>query len=396
MSEPDRPDDRELDAFLERRSDISRAYRADTQTQTAPETLDAGLLAQAAQPAVLALRARRIQRWRVPLTMAASLVVVVGVLRLTRDDAAARRQTLAPQVTVAAATATAHAAPVAAAVEAVVDPADRTQEDKRKDAGGAALPSPRIDAAKKAEQGESRHPAAPAEQPASRGVLGESLPPPPVASSTSKLAPPPSAAAPVAADEAPSAATAAARDAAPSQGLAAESLSKLQGVAKRAESEQRDNAWQAARYQGMALGHATLDDIIRRWGPAQSVDQSHMQTPLPEGRVARRLLEYSSGVDARGTVRMQVDTNSQALASVSVSVTLRPALALKTVEAQEKLTPPATVRAADAPLCAAAPEPVDRDLPYPQYRIYPAQGIYLLLTAPDTVVEIRYFDVCNY
>ncbi len=394
MSEPERPDDRELDAFLERRSDISRAYRADTQTQTAPETLDAGLLAQAAQPAVLALRARRLQRWRVPLTMAASLVVVVGVLRLTRDDAAARRQTLAPQVTVDAATATAHVAPVTAAAEAVVDPADRTQEDKRKDAGGAALPSPRIDAAKKAEQKESRHPAAPAEQPASRGVLGESLPPPPVASSTSKLAPPPSAAAPVAADEAPSAATAAARDAAPSQGLAAESLSKLQGVAKRAESEQRDNAWQAARYQGMALGHATLDDIIRRWGPAQSVDQSHMQTPLPEGRVARRLLEYSSGVDARGPVRIQVDTNSQALASVSV--TLRPALALKTVEAQEKLTPPATVRAADAPLCAAAPESVDRDLPYPQYRIYPAQGIYLLLTAPDTVVEIRYFDVCNY
>jgi|GEM_PF-4310913 len=168
----------------------------------------------------------------------------------------------------------------------------------------------------------------------------------------------------------------------------------LSEVTAAARVRPTDPGWHAGQYQGLLLGHATRDDVLRRFGPAPFDEETRSSKPLPDGRSSHRLLEYPDQVDSRGPVRLYFDANSQALASVTL--TLRPALALATVEQQELLAAPVVIRPADAALCAFGSEPPSPGAAsYPQYRIYPQQGAYLLLSAQGLVSELSYFDQCH-
>lgn len=79
-SEPQPPDDRELEAFLDGEHPLAKAY-ADARREP-PAHLDATVL-QLARAAALPPARRRLRRWRTPLAAAAVLVLAVGVsLRL--------------------------------------------------------------------------------------------------------------------------------------------------------------------------------------------------------------------------------------------------------------------------------------------------------------------------
>ena len=97
MSEHD--DDRDLDAFLNRQSAVSKAWREATQQDRAPEALDAAILAAAdeARPVPTRKPVPRLRRWRVPIGLAASLVIGIGVLREAQRDDLAREQVLGEQ-----------------------------------------------------------------------------------------------------------------------------------------------------------------------------------------------------------------------------------------------------------------------------------------------------------
>jgi len=84
MTEQDRkepPEDRELEEFLARRSDLSRRYREGAQEQ-APPQLEAKVLDTARKGLRRAGR-RRLLRWDNPLALAASALLVVGLGWLT-------------------------------------------------------------------------------------------------------------------------------------------------------------------------------------------------------------------------------------------------------------------------------------------------------------------------
>lgn len=92
MSEPD--DDRDLEAFLARRSPIADAWRDARRDDAAPAALDAPVLGAAteavATPAVRPPQ-RGPRRWRLPIGLAASLLVGLGVLREIERDPLARQ-----------------------------------------------------------------------------------------------------------------------------------------------------------------------------------------------------------------------------------------------------------------------------------------------------------------
>lgn len=79
------PDDRELEDFLAGRGPHHARYRA-ASAERAPETLDAAVLAQA-RAAVATARAPRRSRWRLPLSIAATLVLGVGLVSRLQHEA---------------------------------------------------------------------------------------------------------------------------------------------------------------------------------------------------------------------------------------------------------------------------------------------------------------------
>ncbi len=147
MSEQQPPhgpdDDRELDDFLAGRSELSRLYRDDAANVRAPAALDAAVLAAAQTAAAVTGKpmTRRWRRWRLPLSLAASMLVGIGVLREARQlpaplpqsaDALAVAAAVAPPVEPAPAPALAPApapapAPVLVPALAPVPAARRTK-----------------------------------------------------------------------------------------------------------------------------------------------------------------------------------------------------------------------------------------------------------------------------
>jgi len=81
------PDDRELEQFLARRSELSRLHRAAAESEGAPNELDAPVLARAREELRrLPPRKQRWQHWTRPLALAASLVVVLSVAWLMPQE----------------------------------------------------------------------------------------------------------------------------------------------------------------------------------------------------------------------------------------------------------------------------------------------------------------------
>lgn len=95
-SEPQEPDDRELEDFLSGKSPISRAYREAGAEDRAPLELDASILAAAreANREAAAPRATRRPRWIRPLAFAATFVLSVSVLFNVYRDPGLRWQAM--------------------------------------------------------------------------------------------------------------------------------------------------------------------------------------------------------------------------------------------------------------------------------------------------------------
>lgn len=478
---PDRPtgagDDRLLDDFLARRSELSRLYRESP--AEAPAALDAAIIAAAraaVAPATVASRdpeapgrranRRAVRRWTVPLSLAASLVLGVGVLRQVQQDPAARAVIAADAAKAESARAAAAdlqrhlpmaatnpdagpgaTLPVESILERTADAesAPTSAPDTRK----SAMPKPAAEAATAPARSDA--PPAIAPPPPAAPPAPPSPPPPP------SLAPPPpdvvltapaspvapAASAPVAevgaggsdasspaasvrklpplarpsAEPAERRTDAIDRSAEVAAALAAK-RQRADAAAKQAAEADRHDAesarsraasvaagsandhvtatgsrigWQAARYRGLSFGYATEDDVLRRLGePAQIADVSSDIT-LPDGRRAHRLFEYSGAAEPRGRLRLYFDKTSAALAHGQL--VLSPPLTLAAVAVSEGLRGDGVARATDAPACGSEPAPPSPPF-YPQVRVHREAGVQLLLTAPDQVVEIRYFDHC--
>lgn len=89
-SEPNKPDDLELEDFLHGASRIGAAYREAARQDSAPRELDAAILAMARE--AVAKPVRRRPRWIQPMAVAATLALSLGVLLNIWRDPAARRQ----------------------------------------------------------------------------------------------------------------------------------------------------------------------------------------------------------------------------------------------------------------------------------------------------------------
>jgi hypothetical protein len=90
--DPSNENDRELEDFLARRSELSRLHRDSAQEQAPPE-LDAKVLETARAELRSAARPRRWLRWDNPLALAASALLVVGLAWLTQRQAPPRPAT---------------------------------------------------------------------------------------------------------------------------------------------------------------------------------------------------------------------------------------------------------------------------------------------------------------
>jgi hypothetical protein len=429
MSEPELPDDRELEDFLAGRSAVSRAYRADAEQQAAPAALDAPVLARAEAPVA---QARRLQRWRLPMTLAASVVVAVGVLRLAVNEPAVRAPSMADAAmpahperargdlaaTPEPASAEAKAAPTApapASAEVAEDApatlappppespfAARAGEsrvapeallDKKRSATAAAAEA-RANVAIAAAPESEPSAAAPATLAKVTDGFSAANSPAPApklrsafAKSTEQSAPP--ASVQLQGNSADAAKSASAPSLASARGVI---VSTAAAVAAAPAVIPAPNA--PGRYGPFVLGAATLAAVAEHYQSEVGIEPVVGLSAGADGRARYRVLEYASGADPRGAAWFYFDAEREAL--VSVAVSLRPALATAAIEAQEMLAAPMQIQA-DAPAGCNAPDRPVANITgrYPQYRVYSQRGVYLLLTAPDVVSEIGYFPPCG-
>lgn len=376
MSEHDNDADRDLEAFLNRQSPISDAWRKAGEAERAPTALDAAILAAAAEARPLPAARPVRRRWRVPIGLAASVLLGVGVLREAQRDDRLREQVLGEQ-----------AAVQARAAEA----AQRYQRGQRvdgrmyrADAALAASSQARDEAERVVEQ-KAAAKAEPAPPP----------PPPPPAPPKQRTLPAP------AADEQPYPFPSAPAEAlsAPAPEISVSASKRFDAASAPPQAEAAKPAglaavgWQPASYGDLRLGMATVDEVLRRYG-APEVDTATRsnQALLPDGRLAHRLLDYGRKRDRRGHLRLYFDANSEALASANL--VLDPPLSLAAVQEAERLVGSGIARAADAPPCDAEPRP-PADPPWPQIQSWPGQGVQLLLAGPDRVVEITWLERCH-
>jgi hypothetical protein len=427
MSELELPDDRELEDFLAGRSAVSRAYRADAEQQAAPAALDAPVLARAEAPVA---QARRLQRWRLPMTLAASVVVAVGVLRLAVNEPAVRAPSTADAAMPAhpeRARGDLAATPEPASAEAKAAPAAPALAEVAEDAPATLAPPP-PESPFAARAGESRAapealldkkrsataPAAEARANVAIAAAPESEPsvaapttlakvtdgfsaansPAPAPKlrsafekSTEQSAPP--ASVQLQGNSADAAKSASAPNLASARGVI---VSTAAAVAAAPAVIPAPNA--TGRYGPFVLGEATLAAVAEHYQSEVGIGPVVGLSAGADGRTRYRVLEYASGVDPRGAAWFYFDAEREAL--VSVAVSLRPALATAAIEAQEMLSAPMQIQA-DAPAGCNAPDRPVANITghYPQYRVYSQRGVYLLLTAPDVVSEIGYFPPCG-
>jgi hypothetical protein len=351
-------DDRELEAFLERRSELSRLYRETP--LPAPAELDAAVLAAAraavlAAPEPVARRPGRLRRWRLPLSLAASLLVGVGVLREVRQDPALQRQVDGEAAAVASVAAVQPTgAPVVAEREATArhrESAGRDEAELRKEKSGqlerrataAATADARADAMAEVAAAPPAAALADAAPAAARAPSALAAAQPSAGGSAEAKRRPPAAPAPV--DEPlPSAAMAAPR--------AANAISAPSVAAAIATPP-----WQAARYRDARIGSISGEDWQRLHGAAAT--------------------EADASPDTRGALSWRLDARQQTV--IAVVLQLQPALPLAEVERQEALVGVASQPAPGS--CAGAAS---------RWLDYPARGLRLHLDDQRRVLEIRY------
>ena len=349
MSEPKPPvmpdDDRELEDFLAGRGELSRLYRQEAAEIKAPEALDAAVLAAARAPLPIPkAKPARLRRWRLPLSLAASMVIGIAVLREVPREPAL---------------------PVASEAMAVAEQAPPPVPAQEMSApGAAAAPMP--------ERAEARKKPAPLPKP-SRAIPDAAIagsPPVPVE---------------------------AAKPEAHEPALRARSAAKAAAAPRLAESAARadDDAWQPARYRGLQLGAVTVAEWQRRIGhpvvtSAPSGDArlaADAMKPEPEPQ-----LEYGPGIDPRGRLRAELDPQRQQVDTVILE--LQPALPLQDVERVDALSGTAWQESQSAlpfnrTACRElrAPEPEQGRV---ATRVYPERGVELKLDGDGRVTEIRY------
>ncbi len=365
MSEQQPPlgpdDDRELDDFLAGRSELSRLYRDDAANVRAPAALDAAVLAAAQTAAAVTGKpmTRRWRRWRLPLSLAASMLVGIGVLREARQLPAPL-----PQSADALAVAAAVAPPVEPAPALAPAPAPRAEVKRQ----AAVEPPLRTEAETGRRTSNARR------EPPPQALLAP--PAPSTAAAGASLAPPAVPAAEIPPE------TASANPPDMNEGVFVPSL-----PARRAKTTAEP--WQPARYRGQTLGTMTVADWQQRYGQppvmsAPSADAS-MAPELSTAETRRRRLDYGRSVDSRGVLFVRADEESQRIEVLSLR--LAPALSLPQVEQAEGLPPAAPDRARSKPV--AGDEAGCRD-EVAGRRLYPAQGIELRLDADGRVTEILY------
>ena len=382
MSEHD--DDRDLDAFLNRQSPVSKAWREAVAEQRAPEALDAAILAAAAEvrPVSKPKPLPRLRRWRVPIGLAASLVIGIGVLREAQRDDLAREQLLGERAAVAA----------AGAERRMMDAVQRSDAALARSAElarlGPAEQAEQIRRDKEAPQRQLERPSMPSMPPP------KTTPPPEPMAVASPLPPAAAAVADAGVDDQSRMARRKSSPAASSAGLAAKPVSPpAAAMAAPLPSSRISEGWQPARYRDLSLGQSTVDDTLRRYGaPEVDTDTQSNEALLPDGRRVHRLLDYGRKLDPRGRLRLYFDAGSTALAWANL--VLDPPLSLAAVQAVEGLVGEGIPRAADAPPCDAQPTPPGEPA-WPQIRSWPGQGVQLLLAGPDRVVEISYLERCQ-
>lgn len=414
MSEHDNDADRDLDAFLNRQSPVSKAWREAVAEQRVPDALDAAVLAAAveARPVPTLKPVPRLRRWRVPIGLAASLVLGFGVLREAQRDDLARAQLLGEQAAVAAKVEKRTSDEARARMAA--DATERFAEAARAEAEPEASGTP--PQAARGSPVEPSRAAAAATSPAATAPAAPRLPspppPPPAYASPPPMespilaAPmlprddePPQRAADMFAERSARDAQRNAKAAAPPVSRSADSSALIAGkAAPSAAAVERPSLrtaedWRPAQYRDLRLGLATVDDVLRRDGaPEVDTDIQSNEALLPDGRRAHRLFDYGRKLDPRGRVRLYFDATSDALAWVNL--VLDPPLSLAAVQAAEGLVGDGIPRAADVPPCDARPTPPGEPA-WPQIRSWPGQGAQLLLAGPDRVVEISYLERCH-
>lgn len=348
MSEP-KPsvmsdEDRELEDFLAGRSELSRLYRQEAAEIKAPEALDAAVFAavQGSLPIAKAKPAR-LRRWRLPLSLAASMAIGIAVLREAPRESAP---------------------PVASEAMAVADQAPSPAPAQEMSApGAAAAPMP--------ERAEARKKPAPLQKP-SRAM--------PDAAIAGSLPAPVEAAKPEAYEPALRARSAA-KAAAPQLAESAASTD--------------DDAWQPARYRGLQLGVVTVAEWQRRIGPPVVTSAPSGDARLATGamkREAKPQLEYGPGIDPRGGLRAELDAAQQRVDAVILE--LQPALSLQDVERAEGLSgspgqESESALPSDQTACREA-RAATPDRGRVASHVYPQRGIELRLDADGQVIEIRY------
>lgn len=383
MSEPD--DDRDLDAFLARRSPIAEAWREATAGTAAPAQADAAILA-AARAAVAARPGSRLRRWRLPIGLAASLVVGIGVLREVERDPHLQRAATVGMPPVAA-----RPAPVEARVEALPEAepvaADAGPPPARAALSMSAPASPAddpartraLDRARRADAAQAaRKQQAASEETAARqgaadeaAVVASTSAPAPIAPAAAAAAPPPpEAEAAERASLAPSSPKAAAA-------VAAERLPALAGAVAAATAGKRALAAPAAdgRYRDFAFGVAGRDEVIARLGPPLATHE--------DGEGGAMRLDYGRNIDPRGRLTLHLRAHDGRLDRAELA--LDPPLPLAEVRGDAALASAAGCR-------DGRPEPVEgaggRTLDWP------SRGVVLGLGADGQVATITYRAAC--
>lgn len=376
MTEPD-DDDRLLDAFLDRRSPLASAWRDEAAAgQGAPAALDAAILAaaaaelsEAAKRVTPPRRLTRLRRWRLPVSLAASLLVSIGVLREGLRDAAAPP-------------------PRAAVLAPLPTPVQQAPQDLPMAAAEFAPPE---ETAKRAPLPAPTAPAAPL-PPDSRpeiAALPSPMPSPPPPAESQARSPAESLAESAAVSPAESSAEPAAEQAAaaPERAPALAAMPRL-AEARRAEADAlaakadppaaTDQPWQPARYRGQVLGQFTADALRQQAAPADAADAAAI---APQAAPAARS-------DPRGTVTVELASGRGVVTALHLA--LAPPLPLAVVQQMEGLSGDGRAVTQDDARCAAAAPPADGLL----LRRWPQQGVQLRLTAAGTVMAIDYLEHC--
>lgn len=375
MTETD-DDDRLLDAFLDRRSPLASAWRDEAAAgQGAPAALDAAILAaaaaepsDAAKPVTPPRRLTRLRRWRLPVSLAASLLVSIGVLREGLRDAAApppRAAVLAPLP------APAQQAPQDVPMAAALAPPEETAKRAPLPAPAAPLPP------------DSRPEIAALPSPI------PSPPPPPAESQARSPAEFPAESAAVSPFESSAEPAIERAAAAPERAPALAAMPRL-AEARRADADAlaakadppvtADQPWQPARYHGRVLGQFTAD-ALRQLAASADAEPDVDAGTAPQA-------DPAAGSDPRGTVTVQLAAGGAVVTALHLA--LAPPLPLAVVQQMEGLSGDGRAVTQDDARCAAELPPADGLL----LRRWPQQGVQLRLTAAGTVMAIDYLEHC--